>query len=186
MPPPAWRKVGQSRWPDELKRVWVWFEEEGGRWGESWENCAWGFLGYEEASGFPYEQVRLPKGPRAGLGVDSWIACGRKLGIHPCLPDAEEIRRLFWKWWRGMQPKERLVDDGVLSRAADIDWAVLRDYSGKNGLLQVMMVLGWWGNKVHNNSKPELVAEWETAVDDVRWVFDAMVKEGMLSKYVFI
>jgi hypothetical protein len=59
----------------------------------------------------------------------------------------EEFQRLFWKWWRDMQPKKQFIDDGVLSRTADIDCAVLCDYSGKNGLLQVMMVLRWCGNK---------------------------------------
>ncbi|KAJ7075441.1 hypothetical protein B0H15DRAFT_806226 [Mycena belliarum] len=129
----------------------------------------------------PYERLRMAKPPRAGLGVDNWIASGRRLWA-PCLPAPSELRERFWTWWRGMQPKVRHIGDGVMSRGADIDWSVLRDFSGKNGLLQVMMVLLWWGEKVHAEGGPEGIAEWTLAVEDVTWVFIAMVKEGRLSK----
>ncbi|KAJ7480365.1 hypothetical protein B0H11DRAFT_2421170 [Mycena galericulata] len=182
--PPPWKTVGQGRWTEELKRVWPWFEQIGATWGECWEDCSFGYLAFEEASGFPFERVRLPKGPRAGLGVDSWIATGRKLTWGPCLAELEEVRGTFWRWWWGMQPEERRMAEGVMSRKSGIDWAGLRDYSGKNGLLQVMMVLGWWGDKAHGEKVggPEEVAQWESAVDDVAWALEEMVKEGKLSK----
>ncbi|KAJ7437069.1 hypothetical protein B0H11DRAFT_2255634 [Mycena galericulata] len=182
--PPPWKKVGQGRWTEELKRVWPWFERVGATWGERWEDCAFAYLAFEEASGFPFERVRIPKGPREGLGIDAWISTGRKLNYDPCLPDLEELRTKFWRWWRGLQPEERRVEEGVLSRKGGIDWAGLRDYSGKNGLLQATMVLGWWGNKVHRKTggSAEEVAQWELAVDDVAWALEEMVKEGKLSK----
>ncbi|KAJ7074860.1 hypothetical protein B0H15DRAFT_806593 [Mycena belliarum] len=180
-PPAPWVAVAQSRWQDELKRLWPHFESVGAAWGEEWEDCAFAFLAFEEASGFPYERLRMAKPPRAGLGVDNWIASGRRLWA-PCLPAPSELRERFWTWWRGMQPKVRHIGDGVMSRGADIDWSVLRDFSGKNGLLQVMMVLLWWGEKVHAEGGPEGIAEWTLAVEDVTWVFIAMVKEGRLSK----
>ncbi|KAJ7507625.1 hypothetical protein B0H11DRAFT_2218460 [Mycena galericulata] len=163
--PPPWKRVGAT-------------------WGERWEDCAFAYLAFEEASGFPFERVRIPKGPREGLGIDAWISTGRKLNYDPCLLDLEELRTKFWRWWRGLQPEERRVEEGVLSRKGGIDWAGLRDYSGKNGLLQATMVLGWWGNKVHRKTggSAEEVAQWELAVDDVAWALEEMVKEGKLSK----
>ncbi|KAJ7510751.1 hypothetical protein B0H11DRAFT_1644256, partial [Mycena galericulata] len=107
-----------------------------------------------------------------------WIATGRKLTWGPCLAELEEVRGTFWRWWRGMQPEERRMAEGVMSRKSGIDWAGLRDYSGKNGLLQVMMVLGWWGDKAHGEKVGghEEVAQWESAVDDVAWALEEMVK----------
>ncbi|KAJ7098188.1 hypothetical protein B0H15DRAFT_742532, partial [Mycena belliarum] len=56
------------------------------------------------------------------------------------------------------------------------DWSVLRDFSGKNGLLQVLMVLLWWGELVHAAvCDAEQVAEWESAVEDVTWALTEMV-----------
>ncbi|KAJ7152145.1 hypothetical protein C8R43DRAFT_1127226 [Mycena crocata] len=180
--PPAWRNVGQSRWQDELKRLWPWFEEVGAGWGEVWEDCAWAFLSFEEASGFPFERLRMAKGPREGLGVDAWIATGRKLW-SPCLPDTNELWPRFWKWWRGLQPEERRTEDGVLTRTVGLDWGCIRDLSGKNGLLQVIMVLAWWGIKAHAvDGTAEQVAEWVSATEDVCWALEEMVKEGKLSK----
>ncbi|KAJ7620512.1 hypothetical protein DFH06DRAFT_950396, partial [Mycena polygramma] len=140
------------------------------------------YLAFEEASGFPFERRRLPKVPKRGrLGVDSWISCGRKLAIHPCLPSCAEIPALFWDYWRSIQPADRLRDKDTLIRSKSMDWSVLRDFLGKNGLLQVVMILLWWGARAHRRDDAtgkkdrEQVAEWELAVDDVRWAFTAMV-----------
>ncbi|KAJ7098189.1 hypothetical protein B0H15DRAFT_1009918 [Mycena belliarum] len=103
-PPVPWATVAQSRWQDELRRIWPHLEAVGLSWGEVWEDCAFAFLAFEEASGFPYERLRMAKPPRAGLGVDNWIASGRRLWA-PCLDPPSELRPRFWKWWRGMQPE---------------------------------------------------------------------------------
>ncbi|KAJ7077510.1 hypothetical protein B0H15DRAFT_805155 [Mycena belliarum] len=185
-PPAPWPTVAQSRWQDELRRIWPHLEAVGLSWGEVWEDCAFAFLAFEEASGFPYERLWMAKPPRAGLGVDNWIASGRRLWA-PCLDPPSELRPRFWKWWRGMQPEVRRIGDGVMSREANVDWSVLRDFSRKNGLLQVVMVLLWWGELAHaaTDKSPrdgEQVAEWESAVEDVTWALTEMVKEGRLSK----
>ncbi|KAJ6487502.1 hypothetical protein C8R47DRAFT_1216272 [Mycena vitilis] len=108
--------------------------------------------------------------------------------MHPCLPNCDEIPAYFWDYWRSIQPADRLRDEDTLIRSKSMDWSVLRDFSGKNGLLQVVMILLWWGARAHQpddatgKKDREQVAEWELAVDDVRWVFTAMVDEGLLSK----
>ncbi|KAJ6521134.1 hypothetical protein DFH09DRAFT_1287226 [Mycena vulgaris] len=188
-PPPPWQKWLQTKWSDELKRIWPWLEATGAAWGEVWVDCAYGLLSFEEASGFPVKRVRMPKTPRAlwGLGLNGWIVMGRRLAFPPCISPPEKFRQEFWGWWKGLQPEERHIGDGdgAMSRAADIDWGVLRDYSGKHGLLHVLMVLAWWGETVHGEKgelRAEFVAEWTLVTEDVSWVLMEMVKEGWLSK----
>ncbi|KAJ7665859.1 hypothetical protein DFH06DRAFT_1385485 [Mycena polygramma] len=182
-PPSPWHAIG-ARWSAELRRVYPWWEAEAARFGEGWEECVWVFVCFEEASGFPAERVRVPVTPaRKNLGVDSWINLGRKSWAPSVTATPEQYGKWFWMWWRGLQPEARLIGDGVMSRASDIVWDGIRDLSGKNGMLQVMMVLMWWGAKAHaNDASAESRMDWQLAMEDVRWAMDEMVKEGKLSK----
>ncbi|KAJ7273987.1 hypothetical protein C8J57DRAFT_1506105 [Mycena rebaudengoi] len=180
-PPLQWEKVSQGCWTEELKRLWPVWEREGAAWGSEWEDCCRMYVHFEDSSGFPYERLRLPKGPRAGTGVDAWINMGRKTFPHARAPCAE-YRAIFWKWWRGMQPEERRTTEGEMTRGGGIDWGCLRDFSGKNGLLQVMMAVCWWGDIAHRRGTPEDVEDWKMAMEDVHWALESMVKEGRLSK----
>ncbi|KAJ6450540.1 hypothetical protein C8R47DRAFT_1230230 [Mycena vitilis] len=182
-PPPPWPLIG-ARWSPELRRVYPWWEAEAARFGDGWEECVWAFVCFEEASGFPAERVRMPVSPaRNKVGIDSWISLGRKSWPPTITATPEQYGKWFWNWWRGMQPKARLIEDGVMSRASDIVWDGIRDLSGKNGLLQVVMVLMWWGIKAHSDVASAADAmDWQLAMEDVRWVLDEMVKEGKLSK----
>ncbi|KAJ7604194.1 hypothetical protein DFH06DRAFT_1151375 [Mycena polygramma] len=177
-PPAPWPLIG-ARWSPELRRVYPWWEAEAARFGDGWEECVWAFVCFEEASVFPAERVRMPVTPaRNKVGIDSWINLGRSITATP-----EQYGKWFWAWWRGMQLEARLIEDGVLSRASNIVWDDIRDLSGKNGLLQVIMVLMWWGIKAHSDdASAEAAMDWQLGMEDVRWALDEMVKEGKLSK----
>jgi hypothetical protein len=52
---------------------------------------------------------------------------------------------------------------------------------GKNGLLQLMAALLWWGERVAGGN-PVDEREWSTAVEDVANVFTELLRPGLISK----
>jgi hypothetical protein len=75
----------------------------------------------------------------------------------------------FWDWWMNVQPKDRS------------DWGPMLKLHGKNGLLQLMAALLWWGERVAGGN-PADEREWSTAVEDVADVFTELLRPGLISK----
>jgi hypothetical protein len=70
----------------------------------------------------------------------------------------------WWKWWSNLQPEWREKSpQGIVVCNHEIsgNWASLK-VGGKNGIVTVMMSLGWWGAVAKGDS-----AEWIAAVEDV-------------------
>jgi hypothetical protein len=84
----------------------------------------------------------------------------------------------WWKWWNGLQPSERVaLENGELSRPAEADWSAMAAMHGKNGILQVMATLGWWGEVAQKRSAEEK-DDWLAAVGDVTWVLGQILESG--------
>ncbi|KAF8121842.1 hypothetical protein K438DRAFT_1793550 [Mycena galopus ATCC 62051] len=93
----------------------------------------------------------------------------------------------WWRWWRNLQPEERLVVEGELSRPEDADWSRLSGMYGKNGLLHVMATLCWWGTvvgrqKSRGGMEPGAQEDWAKAVADVTWVLDQLLGSGDIAR----
>ncbi|KAJ7753117.1 hypothetical protein DFH07DRAFT_744620 [Mycena maculata] len=107
--------------------------------------------------------------------VKEWLGCGRNWNAVMALGTVGHKRQAgtfvaqWWAWWRVIQPAEReLLGPGMLSRVETADWSQVSRLHGKNGLLQVMATLLWWGDHVARNE--DYRPEWLGAVDDVLWV----------------
>jgi hypothetical protein len=102
----------------------------------------------------------------------------------PVFASVDDLKSEFWVWWRSLQPTERLREDGGFERQGDFEWGGMRDHAGRNGIVQVMLVLMWWGCalKFGDAEAAERVLDWELAVDKVRWTLRNMVLKGGLSK----
>ncbi|KAJ7916655.1 hypothetical protein B0H13DRAFT_1476716, partial [Mycena leptocephala] len=75
----------------------------------------------------------------------------------------------WWTWWASLQPSERVYTEGKLAQLHSADWEELAQLHRKNGMLQVMLTLLWWGDLVGDAEDVCRYVEWAKAVDDVAW-----------------
>ncbi|KAJ7022381.1 hypothetical protein C8F04DRAFT_1272725 [Mycena alexandri] len=125
----AWRRKDMAQWSEELRRAHSAFAM-GANWPEDWARLVNEYIDFEAAAGYPDE------GPRIGGR--------RKLGK---LGDKGSYTDNWWMWWRSLQPAEREVveETGMMTMPMEMAWGKLTKMSGRNGFLQVMASLFWWG-----------------------------------------
>jgi hypothetical protein len=86
----------------------------------------------------------------------------------------------WWKWWVSLQPPERVYAEGRLEQPNTADWEDMAQLHGKNGLMQVMAALLWWGDLVGDGEDACQHAEWVKAVDDVAWTLNELENSGFI------
>ncbi|KAG6808077.1 hypothetical protein H0H92_005458, partial [Tricholoma furcatifolium] len=149
--------------------------------GEDWNRCvnAWvkfeGVLEYHSSKGLSGIKERPEEWAK-------WTKTHRSYGNTPLIHDPMEFGLAVVKWWRSMQPEVRQSSTALMplpladlpaSRIDDHAWAPLRK-SGPNGMLSVMTLLAWWGQRAtgidhyHEDSRPL----WVECVQDVRACLD--------------
>ncbi|KAJ7214591.1 hypothetical protein B0H12DRAFT_976854, partial [Mycena haematopus] len=147
---------------------------KGRGWGVEWAKCVAKFFDFEREWGFVDGSSHMETKHRPHQ-VGGWIARGRKWNHPPSLGDELGTREMdgwvarWWGWWESLQPAERALVDGELSRPEEADWDKMAAMHGKNGLLQVMATLCWWGSAAHRMDEPGAAKEWVVAVSDVTW-----------------
>ncbi|KAF8182178.1 hypothetical protein K438DRAFT_1564011 [Mycena galopus ATCC 62051] len=119
--------------------------------------------------------------------VGAWIAHGRKWNAPPCLGDmgTQETEDSWvgrwWSWWMSLQLEERGEE---MLRTETVDWSGLFMMYGKNGLLQVMATLSWWGGAIHRRGgaaeNVDNIQLWVAALDDVTWVLGEILASGKI------
>ncbi|KAJ7721225.1 hypothetical protein B0H14DRAFT_2411712, partial [Mycena olivaceomarginata] len=143
-------------------------------WGLQWALCVQKFLEFEAVWGFTECTYQMAKKNRPGQ-IGGWLSRGRKWTLPPTL---ELWVGGWWKWWNGLQPNERVtLENGELSRLEEADWSAMAAMHGKNGILQVMATLGWWGEVAQKRSAEEK-DDWLAAVGDVTWVLGQILESG--------
>ncbi|KAF8156176.1 hypothetical protein K438DRAFT_1777599 [Mycena galopus ATCC 62051] len=159
-----WLRDDRSSWTAELVNAHL-ACETGRAWGVDWARCVKNFFDFEAAWG--------------------WIGRGWKWNAPPSLGEplgtreSDDWTAAWWTWWRTLQPSERTSVNGELSRPETADWSRLALRYGKNGLLQVMATLCWWGEsaakRVKRGVEPDKAKEWLLAVEDVAWVLEQLL-----------
>ncbi|KAJ7767522.1 hypothetical protein DFH07DRAFT_736737, partial [Mycena maculata] len=144
--------------------------------------CVARFFNFEAASGYT-EGRTLVSAKARPTAVKDWLARGRKwntvmpLGVVGHKREPGTFVAQWWSWWREIQPSEReWLRPGVLSTPETADWSQLAKLRRRNGLLQVMATLLWWGD--HVATDPNYMNEWTGAVTDVLWVLEELLKVG--------
>jgi hypothetical protein len=186
-----WQRDDRADWSKELGRAHAVFEV-GRSWGVEWAKCVQNFFNFESAWGYSEGSSKMVTANRPRQ-VTGWLNRGRKWTMPPALGGllgrreavgmAEELWvSLFWKWWRSLQPKERvLLDNGELSRPEAADWSGMAQMYGANGLLQVMAALVWWGEVAAKREEDE-IEEWRVAVREMTWVLEQLLESGEIEK----
>ncbi|KAJ7834285.1 hypothetical protein B0H13DRAFT_1653358, partial [Mycena leptocephala] len=122
----------------------------GRTWGANWARCVSGFFNFESAHGYSEGNAQISTIHRPWV-VSNWLARSRQWDRQMALDflGAEEEEGTWvgnwWKWWVSLQPVERVYHERRLEQSSSADWDVLAQLHGKNGLLQVMATLLWWG-----------------------------------------
>ncbi|KAF8160584.1 hypothetical protein BJ912DRAFT_833782, partial [Pholiota molesta] len=106
--------------------------------------------------------------------VADWIRHARSPKYRPKNVKLESFDRMFWVWWRSLQPDWRTDDgSGVLPRTAgDLD-AIRKP--GKNGILSVLAMVFFWGLATEQEEGDGGKQAWKAAVDDVDWVLKGLL-----------
>ncbi|KAJ7164579.1 hypothetical protein C8R43DRAFT_878649 [Mycena crocata] len=155
---------------------------QGECWDSVWADCVDKFLDFEAACGYQ------EKGPRIGGEdrpdeVQAWLGSGRRWFVAPAIAtlgmvgEADSFVDRWWRWWRSIQPPERSWLGGRITRPREITWKKMAGLYGKNGFLQVMGTLLWWGLEEARRAEE---SGWEKAVKEVHYVLSELIDSGEL------
>ncbi|KAJ7642534.1 hypothetical protein B0H17DRAFT_1148793 [Mycena rosella] len=175
----AWKRKDRVEWTLELGRAHAAFAR-GKAWGLKWAQCVAAFFDFEGAHGYDDAGAQMPVKGRPKQ-VKAWIARARAwekgmdLGVLGERKRKSTFIGSWWVYWTSLQPEERLGGEEKLSRPEMADWEAMSKLHGKNGLLQVMLTLLWWGDCAGDETEddknvPTLREVWLEAVGDVEWV----------------
>jgi hypothetical protein len=76
----------------------------------------------------------------------------------------------WWAWWKNVNPGwHTTAEGGCLQAGGQGNWNCLH-IPGPNGLLMILLALGWWFSKIDESAR----VTWEEAVRDVAWVVNEL------------
>ncbi|KAJ6460702.1 hypothetical protein C8R47DRAFT_932322, partial [Mycena vitilis] len=112
------------------------------------------------------------KGQQAKLrpaSVAGWVARARTGGPNPPLSDVYAFAAQWWKWWDALNPgwRRKGLQAGQRMKKGEGEWGSTVQ-TGPNGMLNVLICLRWWRDKVDDSELPK----WEEALEDVEWVLE--------------
>ncbi|KAJ7070289.1 hypothetical protein B0H15DRAFT_957802 [Mycena belliarum] len=175
----AWQRDDRADWTPELARAHAAFAR-GKDWGISWAECVGRFFDFEAAYGYDDDGPQMKTADRP-KEVRGWLARARNwdrrvdIGV---LGDEEQTGSFVWTWWkywRSLQPADRPFLAGMMTYPDDADWETMSKLHGRNGLLQVMLTLFWWGEAVGGSKEGNAYVEWKGAVQEVGWVLQKLL-----------
>ncbi|KAJ7120548.1 hypothetical protein C8R43DRAFT_839723, partial [Mycena crocata] len=144
---------------------------------DGWGDLVEKFLDFEEACGY------VDKGTQIGIDerpteIWEWLRKGRRWHVPPKIKnlgrcgEAKTYVDNWWLWWRSIQPGERDWVGGMLTWPNKITWGSLTGLCGKNGFMQIMASLLFWGIEEDRTAAD---SGWDVAVSEVQEVLAALV-----------
>ncbi|KAL1684535.1 hypothetical protein GGG16DRAFT_119701 [Schizophyllum commune] len=127
---------------------------------------------------------RILGGSIRPAAYNTWSRQGCPYDLSIDLGDLSVFAQRYWLWWEALQPAGRLNSDGNLITIEEFegvvqgmdDWDGLEKCCGKDGIVQVLLFLLWWGDAVNSaGARPDEWLEWDTAVQDFRDVLCLMM-----------
>uniref|UniRef100_D8QJQ2 Expressed protein n=2 Tax=Schizophyllum commune (strain H4-8 / FGSC 9210) TaxID=578458 RepID=D8QJQ2_SCHCM len=144
------------------------------------------YIDFEGAHKFPTKttgrKVISDKGTRPAV-YSAWTKIGRPYSNTMNIGAVDPYRATWWSWWSAHMPAVRRLPGGSLldpARLVDVirssdDWEGLDQVFGKDGMLQFLLTLLWWGDAVHGRGNAKQRAEWEIACADFSGILDAII-----------
>ncbi|KAJ7018157.1 hypothetical protein C8F04DRAFT_977733 [Mycena alexandri] len=129
------------------------------------------------------EQARGFVGPSRGftegrpIQVAEWVRYARKAPVKPPIDDVEAFGQMWWEWWVMMNPNwrahtsfEKRTHPRLEQTAGGEEWGAV-DFSGPNGILNVLICLRWWRDAMGPEDDEDY---WIEAVEDVIWALETI------------
>jgi hypothetical protein len=167
----------QESWPDWMKSGWglLMVRDRGKAWDQvvaNWAELECGYLIH--IAGNSGSAAGHASGlPTAGRpdAVAWWLGRSQKhLEDEVPIGNINAYIALWWAWWKNVNPGWcTTAEGGRLQAGGQGDWNCLR-IPRPNGLLMVLLALGWWFSKINKSAH----ATWEEAVRDVAWVVNEL------------
>lgn len=173
-----WDEEDTSSWPKEHQKAFQGFKR-GRKWGLPWKELVESYIAFEECWAFA-DGGRMPSKNRPAVFAE-FMKAHRNWAKTMPVKDLGTFKEEWWVYWREIQPEDRLDNKGALRRPEKMNWEDFAGYSGKNGLLQIMGTLLWWGEAA-NKDGPAAAHAWGLAVDEVAWSLQSIVDIGMKAK----
>ncbi|KAI4517070.1 hypothetical protein K525DRAFT_251910 [Schizophyllum commune Loenen D] len=161
----------------------------GQEWGLAFARAVSAYLALERSLGFPilnHGRLVLAGSIRPPIYRD-WIVQKREYSSIVDIGDPREFGGRWRTWWEAMQPPLRISPAGDLLAVeaviADVthlaEWGNLEKCCGRDGLVQFLLTLVWWGDAVNDPDRREAYPaqrlEWALAVEDFRDVLEALM-----------
>ncbi|KAJ8473470.1 hypothetical protein ONZ45_g16283 [Pleurotus djamor] len=127
---------------------------------------------HESKTGYENSKKGLPVQNRPGE-ISKWLSNGR-LRYKISIANARDFGKLWWAWWRCMQPdwRSQAKSGELLQRIPAGESLEKLKVHGANGFLVVIVGLYSWGCAVKKEGKED--ESWDRAVKDVEWVLKAL------------
>ncbi|KAJ7029966.1 hypothetical protein C8F04DRAFT_962259 [Mycena alexandri] len=177
-----------GKWSSELHNAHVTFAM-GEKWGEEWSGVINQYLDYEAACGYQDGGSRVG-GDNRPEEITLWVSRGRKWFSPPKIARLGKLGEegsyadTWWNWWKSIQPVERepIEDTGMLTwPMGKMTWGKLTKMGGRNGFMQVMAGLLWWGlEEFRGGDDEDDHAGWLAAVGDVEGILHGLLLSGEL------
>ncbi|KAJ7020136.1 hypothetical protein C8F04DRAFT_974751 [Mycena alexandri] len=156
----------------------------GANWPEDWARLVNEYIDFEAAAGYPDEGPRMGGDGRPSE-VGEFLTGGQKWHSPPKirklgkLGDKGSYTDNWWMWWQSLQPAEREVveETGMMTMPMEMAWGKLTKMSGRNGFLQVMASLFWWGLEEFRDGHKDK-SGWAAAVGDVEGILYGVLRSG--------
>lgn len=181
-----WQRDDRADWSQEIVNAHAAFAR-GKHCGLTWAQGVSKFMDFEVSHEFGDDGAMM-----TALGrpreVSRWIGRARPwdrvpdIGVIETRGTKSTYAAVWWDYWISVQPSDRLLIGGMLTAPTEADWESLGRKFGKNGLLQVMLTLLWWGDVVRDAADEAVYQEWESAVRDVTWVLGEIEKAAALKE----
>ncbi|KAJ7822135.1 hypothetical protein B0H13DRAFT_2127725 [Mycena leptocephala] len=138
--------------------------------GDAFKGLVNSWWDYESGKGF-VTQGKAIGGKKRPTQVKEWVSRARKASYTPYIADVAQFGRQWEAWWIEINPAWRQTDL-PMGRYTDGAWDTL-DVPGRNGFLNVLMCLKWWGDMLGPEEAGKS-KEWMEAVTDVTWALDRL------------
>ncbi|KAL1673314.1 hypothetical protein EV122DRAFT_294247 [Schizophyllum commune] len=153
----AWKMPASSTWSEHL-RLFVEGSRRGQTWAAAFGDVVHSYVKFEEVHGFPTKDAGFKIISNKTIRPSQyslWTKMGRKYDRLMPVKDVDEYGQQWWRWLAAHLPVSCRMSNSYLLDLSRVDltdsatWNGLDKACGKDGMLQLVLSLMWWGDAVY-------------------------------------
>ncbi|KAL1743893.1 hypothetical protein HDZ31DRAFT_83072 [Schizophyllum fasciatum] len=180
----VWKMPTSSAWSEHL-RLFVEGSRRGQTWAAAFGDVVHSYIKFEEVHGFPTKDAGCKIISNKTIRPSQyslWTKMGRKYDRLMPVKDADEYGQQWWRWLTAHLPESCRMSNSYLLDLSRVDpsnsatWNGLDKACGKDGMLQLVLSLMWWGDAVHAPAVPDATRRdnWEAACVELNGILRCM------------